>query len=100
MLGETLAIGAVMTGVGGFGVGYYSPQTGKVKSESSYKAFMGILIAGLILTVVCIGIYIRKWWAAFKAAKNLRGGINTRTLVNGVPGSAINPQGVPAPVQG
>lgn len=103
MLGETLALGAVMTGVGGFGVGYYSPQTGKVKSKSSYNAFLGVLIAGLILTVVCIGIYISKWWADFKAAKNLKGGINTRTLVNGVPGSGtntggVNPQGVP--VQG
>jgi hypothetical protein len=102
MLGETLAFGVVLTGVGGFGVGYYNPTSGKVKSPSSYQAFLGILIAGLILTVVCIGIYISRGWAAYKAAKNLKGGINTRTLVNGAPGSAFNAQGVPVPppVQG
>jgi len=104
MLGETLALGALMTGVGGFGVNYYSPQTGKVKSQSSYNAFLGVLIAGLILTVVCIGIYISNWWADFKAAKSLKAANNTRTLVN-VPSSGtntggVNPQGVPVPAQG
>ena len=102
MLGETLTLGALMTGVGGFGVNYYNPKTGKVKSKTSYNAFLGVLIAGLILTVVCIGIYISNWGAAFKAAKNIKAANNTRALVNGAPGSAFSAQGVPVPppVQG